>query len=118
MIVVLFFANIIYASNELTPTEAPRFEKCLQWKQVCYKKNYCSHPEKSRTDCYRCIKPGRYGFHPHPRQVDRTTCNRDTVDYLENMGYTCYQNFESSACMQSREKEFCDSVCVKYTDPR
>ncbi|HLB56524.1 MAG TPA: hypothetical protein VJK30_04265 [Coxiellaceae bacterium] len=131
MIVVLFFVNNIYASNVLTPnatsvtipqqnasapTESPRFEKCLQWKQVCYTNSYCFQRERLRNGCYRCVKPGRYGFHVYPRQVDRTTCNQDTADYLINMGYVCYHSYELSPCLQSREKEFCDSQCVKYAN--
>ena len=90
------------------------FEKCLRWKDVCYQKKYCFQREQLRNGCYRCVKPGHYGFHVYPRQVERQTCNLATVDYLRNMGYNCYKNYESSPCLQTREKEICDSTCVEY----
>ncbi|EKD76852.1 MAG: hypothetical protein ACD_42C00566G0003 [uncultured bacterium] len=67
-----------------------------------------------QNGCYRCVKPGRYGFHAYPRQVDRSTCNANTVNYLRNMGYNCYHNTESSPCVKAVEKESCDWDCAKY----
>jgi hypothetical protein len=45
--------------------------------------------------CYRCLKPGHFGFHNWPREIDRTTCNVKTAQYLETMGYRCYSEKEA-----------------------
>src|SRR3990167_9384567 len=94
--------------------ESPEYQNCLKWKEVCYTKTYCIQREALRSGSYRCVKPGRYGFHIYPRELEHNTNNPDTADYLQTMGYRCYHSYASSPCLQSRNQEFCDSKCVKY----
>lgn len=104
----------------ITPStkESPAFGKCLQWTEKCYKKKYCIQREELRNgSCFRCVKPTHYGFHVYPREMEQNTCNQDTMDYLKTMGYYCYRSYKSGACLQSVEREFCDSVCAQYAKP-
>ena len=103
---------LLLTTTMINADQLPRFAKCLQWKQVCESKIYCLQSDVARGGCFRCVKPGRYGFHAYPQQVDRMTCNTDTVDYLRNMGYNCYGDNEP--CLQAGKKKTCDWACGRY----
>ena len=110
----IVFCNAI--ASEAMVDETPHFEKCLRWTRVCEKKVDCTDAsDESRYGCYHCIKPGHYGFHIFPTQMNRMSCNPKTVDYLRNMGYNCYkqQQIESNPCMPQKKLR-CESKCVEY----
>jgi len=90
---------------------ATHAEKCLQWKKECHEETVCAQRDEGQdATCFRCIKPSEYNFHAYSRQVDRTTCNPHTADYLRTMGYRCYK---PSSCTKFAEKKVCDQVCAK-----
>ncbi len=56
----------------------------------------CSEPTSTPTmaehvDCYHCVRPGHFGFGVYPHEIDRTTCNKKTKEYLETMQYKCFK---------------------------
>lgn len=111
--------SAVYATAQLNNEESPAYEKCLEWKQVCHKKQNCVQRSGMRESggCYRCVKPStQMGFYVYPRQLDRKTCSDSTAEYLSSMGYRCYRPYESTPCQRSIEQEYCDSECVKYSE--
>ncbi|MCX7121266.1 MAG: hypothetical protein NTZ67_05785 [Gammaproteobacteria bacterium] len=109
--------SFAFAFTDNPEAESPEYATCLKWKEVCYNKVFCTQRESLRTGPYRCVKPGRYGFHIYPREMERITNNPDTADYLRAMGYRCYQEYGSSPCLQERSQQICDSKCVEYPKP-
>lgn len=85
---------------------------CARWKQICYKKTYCTNRQGLREGCYRCVNTSQFGFHLYPREMERTSCNQDTVDYLQTMGYRCYMPYKNSPCLHTAEQEVCDWTCA------
>lgn len=117
MLLLILLPAAVFATANLNTEESPAYEKCTEWKEVCYKKQFCTQrsPMRENGGCYRCVKPGsQVGFHVYPRELDRKTCNENTAQYLSSMGYRCYHPYESTACQRSIEREYCDSVCVSY----
>lgn len=101
--------NLTPPSSDIKPAPSTG---CKQWKQICYKKTYCTYREGLREGCYRCVNYNQFGFHLYPREMERTSCNQDTVDYLQTMGYRCYQPYKNSPCLRTTEQEVCDWTCA------
>lgn len=99
--------------NLTPPTEKPApTTGCAEWKQICYQKTYCTFRQGLREGCYRCVNYIKFAVPIYPREMERTSCNRDTVDYLKTMGYRCYQPYNNSPCLRTVQKEVCDWTCA------
>ncbi len=84
---------------------------CVKWKTMCYQKTYCTNRSGHRTGCYRCVNMNQNGFHLYPREMERTSCNLVTVDYLRTMGYRCYRPYNTGPCLHTVQKQICDAAC-------
>ena len=118
----LFFVTLTINATTLTtskeqnltpPSQPPApTTRCKNWKQIFYKKTYCAYRQGLREGCYRCVNYNQFGFHLYPREMERTSCNQNTVDYLRTMGYRCYMPYNNSPCLRTVQRELCDWTCA------